>query len=72
LVPYLFSIVSFVMIANQKQTLSKFQLVIASLAFLYSMWAIIGAGQEIVYWGFVLLMAGLPFYAYMQTKRTSS
>jgi basic amino acid/polyamine antiporter, APA family len=72
LVPYLFSIVSFVMIANKKQTLSKFQLVIASLAFLYSMWAIIGAGQEIVYWGFVLLMAGLPFYAYIQTKRRPS
>jgi len=69
LVPYLFSIVSFVMIASKRQALSGFKLLIAVLAFLYSMWAIIGAGEETVYWGFVLLMAGLPFYAYIQIKR---
>jgi basic amino acid/polyamine antiporter, APA family len=69
LVPYLFSIVSFVMIASKQQALSGFKLLIAVLAFLYSMWAIIGAGEETVYWGFVLLMAGLPFYAYIQIKR---
>jgi APA family basic amino acid/polyamine antiporter len=72
LVPYLFSIISFVMIASKRETLSGFKLVIAVFAFLYSMWAIIGAGEETVYWGFVLLMAGLPFYAYIQIKRNSS
>lgn len=72
LVPYLFSIISFVMIASKRQALSGFKLLIAVIAFLYSMWAIIGAGQETVYWGFVLLMAGLPFYAYIQIKRNSS
>ena len=71
LVPYLFSIISFVMIASKHKQLSGFKLLIAVLAFLYSMWAIIGAGQETVYWGFVLLMAGLPFYAYIQIKRNS-
>ena len=71
LVPYLFSIISFVMIASRNNNLSGFKLFIAVLAFLYSMWAIIGAGQETVYWGFVLLMAGLPFYAYIQIKRNS-
>ncbi len=69
LVPYLFSIISFVMMASKHNKLSGFKLFIAVLAFLYSMWAIIGAGQETVYWGFVLLMAGLPFYAYIQIKR---
>jgi APA family basic amino acid/polyamine antiporter len=72
LVPYLFSIISFVMIASKRETLSGFKLVIAVFAFLYSMWAIVGAGEETVYWGFVLLMAGLPFYAYIQIKRNSS
>ncbi len=72
LVPYLFSIISFVMLASKHETLSGFKLVIAVFAFLYSMWAIIGAGEETVYWGFVLLMAGLPFYAYIQIKRNSS
>lgn len=72
LVPFLFSIISFVMIASRQRALSGFKLVIASLAFLYSMWAVIGAGQETVYWGFVLLMAGLPFYAFIQIKRKSS
>jgi APA family basic amino acid/polyamine antiporter len=71
LVPYLFSIISFVMMANRQKNLSGFKLFIAVLAFLYSMWAIIGAGEETVYWGFVLLMAGLPFYAYIQVKRNS-
>lgn len=69
LVPYLFSIISFVMMASKHNKLSGFKLFIAVLAFLYSMWAIIGAGEETVYWGFVLLMAGLPFYAYIQIKR---
>lgn len=71
LVPYLFSIISFVMMASRQNNLSGFKLFIAVLAFLYSMWAIIGAGEETVYWGFVLLMAGLPFYAYIQVKRNS-
>lgn len=71
LVPYLFSIISFVMIASRQRALSGFKLLVAVLAFLYSMWAIIGAGEETVYWGFVLLMAGLPFYAYIQIKRNT-
>jgi APA family basic amino acid/polyamine antiporter len=32
------------------------------LAFAYSVWAIAGAGAEVVYWGFLLLISGLPVY----------
>lgn len=32
------------------------------LAFAYSVWAIAGAGADVVYWGFLLLIAGLPVY----------
>lgn len=34
----------------------------AALAFVYSLWAMGGAGQETVYWGFLLLISGLPVY----------
>lgn len=39
--------------------------VVAGLAFCYALWAIGGAGAEVVYWGFLLLMAGLPVYVWM-------
>jgi APA family basic amino acid/polyamine antiporter len=38
-------------------------------AFVYSLWAIAGAGQEIVYWGFMLLVAGLPVFVWMQWQK---
>jgi APA family basic amino acid/polyamine antiporter len=41
-------------------------LVISILAFAYSLWAIAGAGQEIVYWGFIFLMAGVPVYVWIR------
>jgi len=48
--------------------------VIAVLAFLYSLWAIAGAGSEIVYWGILLLFAGIPVYVWItwRAERTSS
>lgn len=72
LVPYLFSIVSFVMMDTKKYGIRWGKMSVALLAFLYSMWAVIGSGQEIVYWGFILLMAGLPFYAWNQIKNNTS
>ena len=38
---------------------------ISALAFAYSLWAIGGAGAEVVYWGFLLLIAGLPVYVWV-------
>jgi APA family basic amino acid/polyamine antiporter len=37
-------------------------LIVASLAFAYSVWAIAGSGQEIIAKGFMLLLAGVPIY----------
>ena len=45
---------------------------IASLAFLYSLWAIAGAGQETVYYGFLLLLAGVPVYVWIVWRRRDS
>ena len=44
-------------------------IVLAALGFLFSLWAIGGAGQEIVYWGFILIIGGLPIYTWIQWKR---
>lgn len=46
--------------------------VIAGLAFLYSLWAIFGTGQKVVFWGFLLLMAGVPVYVWLVWRRGSS
>jgi APA family basic amino acid/polyamine antiporter len=43
----------------------------AVLAFAYSIWAMAGAGAETIYWGFLLLIAGLPVYVFL-VRRSSS
>jgi basic amino acid/polyamine antiporter, APA family len=40
----------------------------ALLAFLYSLLVIIGAGAETVFYGFVLLIAAMPFYIFISKK----
>jgi len=42
--------------------------VIAVLALAYSLWAIVGAGRDTVFWGLLLLLAGVPFY-WLQVER---
>jgi APA family basic amino acid/polyamine antiporter len=74
LVPYLFSVISYVIIEGKARGFNaknSAKMIVAFLAFVYSMWAVIGSGEEIVYWGFILLMAGLPFYAWIQLQRKS-
>ncbi|MGE5632003.1 MAG: amino acid permease [Caulobacteraceae bacterium] len=39
---------------------------IALLAFAYSIYAIYGTGAEVVMYGFILMLIGIPFYVYMQ------
>ena len=43
-------------------------LVLAVLAFVYAMIAIAGAGRETVYWGFLTLLAGIPFYVLIKWR----
>ncbi len=38
---------------------------VASVAFVYALWTIGGAGAEVVYWGFLLIVAGLPVYVWV-------
>jgi len=74
LVPYLFTSAAYVLIlAERKQPNLKWlpEIVLASLAFAFSLWAIYGAGEEAVYFGFLLLLAGIPFYVWMKYRNKS-
>ncbi|OFW09655.1 MAG: hypothetical protein A3H96_02615 [Acidobacteria bacterium RIFCSPLOWO2_02_FULL_67_36] len=67
LVPYAFCSLAGFMLQRRdaRMRMSGGAIAIAALAFVYSMWAIGGAGADVVYWGFLLLMSGLPVYAWI-------
>ena len=44
--------------------------VIAFLALAYSVWAIWGAGEEIIAKGFILLLAGIPIYLWLKWRQS--
>jgi APA family basic amino acid/polyamine antiporter len=73
LIPYLFSTAAYIIFRLKEANLTKWikysAITLASLAFLFFMWMIIGSGQEIVYWGFVLSMSSIPVYVWGVTKR---
>ena len=72
LVPYLFSAAAYILIRLERKYIDgkwPGAIVLASLAFLFSLWIVAGAGQETVYWGFILQMAGVPFYVWILWKK---
>ncbi|NOT75257.1 MAG: amino acid permease [Cyclobacteriaceae bacterium] len=71
LVPYLFSAASYGVIILENKFWKRdsiSQIIIAVLGFLFSLWAILGSGQETVYWGFIAILAGIPFYVWMKRE----
>jgi APA family basic amino acid/polyamine antiporter len=74
LIPYIFCTMSEILIlardpARGSGPRLSAGLILSLLAFAYALWAIGGAGQEIVYWGFILLMAGVPVYVWIRLQR---
>jgi basic amino acid/polyamine antiporter, APA family len=72
LVPYLFVAAAYVIVIIEKKlhfnnVLKTFLL--GSLGFAYSLWAIFGTPSDIVFYGFLLLLAGIPFYVLMQWNK---
>jgi APA family basic amino acid/polyamine antiporter len=70
LVPYVFCSAADVVISlGNEESLRRRRdlrfLWIPGLAFLYSLWAIGGSGRDTVYWGFLLLLAGIPVYVWV-------
>ncbi len=68
LVPYLFCSLAELMLRRKL----SYNSVVSVLAFAFSLWAIAGAGREIVYWGFLLLMLGFPVYVWIHRGRSGS
>lgn len=67
LTPYLFSTASYALqLRKQNRTSHRLQIGLAMAAFCFSLWMIIGCGQEVVFWGFLLLMSGIPFYVFLK------
>jgi APA family basic amino acid/polyamine antiporter len=71
LVPYAYSAAAqaYLYIAERKRFSGRSfvrDTIVAALAFAYSVWAIAGAGEDIVTKGFVLLLAGVPVYVGMK------
>lgn len=64
LVPYLFSTATHLLFALRSG--KRWSWIWGSMAFLFSMWAVAGSGEEIVFWGFLALMSGLPIYVWIK------
>ena len=56
--PYLFSTASLAVLSKRKFN----RLFISFLAFIFSIWIIIGCGIETIKLGMIMLIAGIPFY----------
>lgn len=74
LVPYLFTAASFSLISlrNFKNGELIKNIIISVLGFLFSVWAIYGSGKESVFYGFILLLLGIPLYVYIKWKNNRS
>ncbi len=73
LVPYVFCSAADVLISFRDRKASGQRLrtgviLVPTLAFLYSLWAIGGSGRDTVYWGFLLLLAGIPVYVWAKQR----
>jgi basic amino acid/polyamine antiporter, APA family len=74
LIPYLFSsLAEMAHTLRERQSggraLAPLHLSVAAIAFLYAIWAIVGAGWEAVGWGLLLLAGGIPIYVLMKMTR---
>jgi basic amino acid/polyamine antiporter, APA family len=69
LLPYLLTAAAYILIIIDRRLhanslLKTFGL--GGLGFAYSLWAVYGSGSESVFYGFILLICGIPFYLLMQ------
>ena len=78
LLPYVFTSMTGLMMALRERSRSRIggraaarslaRAVVSVLAFGFSLWAVVGAGAETVFWGFLLLLAGVPVFAAMRWR----
>jgi APA family basic amino acid/polyamine antiporter len=72
LVPYVFCSLALFLVRGGPGTAGRSTgNLAAAIAFGYSLWAMGGAGMAAVYWGFLMLMCGLPVYVWIVRRRHS-
>lgn len=75
-VPYVFSTAGYLIIAAEKGLFGKegylSKIIIAAIGFIFSVWAIAGSGTDTVFWGFILLLVGIPFYVIIQIRKKTN
>ena len=72
LIAYLFSASSYgIMILQQRNWRTEHlgKIILAVTAFAFSMWAFAGSSEQTMYWGFLAILAGIPFYIWMKRAR---
>jgi len=73
LLPYLLSALAEMVVTWRERqsagrSLARFHLAVAATAFLYAIWAVVGAGREALGWGLLLLAGGTPVYGLMKRR----
>ena len=71
LVPYVFCALAVWLLRGRSGRLGAMA-PISALAFVYAMFAIAGAGVDTVFYGFLLLLAGLPVYIWVRHARVTA
>jgi len=70
LIPYLFSAASLAILSFRDGKSTYHPLVLISLfCFIFCIWAIYGCGYEVTFYGFLLLLAGIPFYVLSHRRK---
>lgn len=68
-IAYLFCAMADIVLARQSTSVVPWHnLVLACAGFAFSLWAVIGAGAEAVYWNFILLATGIPLYVWLARR----
>jgi APA family basic amino acid/polyamine antiporter len=74
LVPFLFSAAAYPIIRARKKVTKRWfaALLLTFFAFSYTLWMIYGTGKDAVYYGFLLLMLGIPLYMWLAYKKENA
>ena len=65
LVPYMMCSMAEVLLALGAQRRTR-NVVLASLGFVFALWAAAGTGEDTLYWGTLVMLAGLPVYVWQK------
>ena len=71
LVPYMFSALAEIVLSRglQKSTNRRIgEIILALLAFVFALWMAAGTGEDSLYWGTLMLLAGAPIYVWQKRK----